>query len=480
MAIQFEEIFNMNIPFVQAELVRAPRVGGTVRQEYTALIIGQKTSAGTANTEELIDIFSANEARAKFGAKSMLANGIKRYFDINKSVKLKVIALEDESTGTQATTTLTISGTATDDGTFALYINGKAYKSAVSIGDDGEDICAILESMINADDTQQLTALAATNTLTLTAVHKGDYGNTIKTIVSYNSDDVLPEGLTYTLPAMSGGNGNPNLDTVLEILEENQFNMIAFPYTDNSSLQSVDVALTDNFKATEMLDSFAIVSVDDTVTNLTTKANTINSPFVTIMDNHSIFATGFEHSCGVIALVGDVAQSNPGIDYLNRELLGFLPLEQRLRTERNALAGGGVATCRTIGSKIVFDRTVTTFQKDNNNLPIDIDNRDLRLFLAISYVRYSFVLTMSQFQGYKVGGDDDLFGAGTLVMTPNLYKQTLTIIYEQLITDAVCEDLATFEESLIVERAGNRINSSMHINVINVLLQQAMRINYEV
>ena len=87
---------------------------------------------------------------------------------------------------------------------------------------------------------------------------------------------------------------------------------------------------------------------------------------------------------------------------------------------------------------------------------------------------------MSQFQNYKVGGDDDIFGAGTLVITPNIYKQNLIIIYSQLVTDAVCEDLPAFEASIVVARAGNRINSSMNINIINVLLQQAMRINYEV
>ncbi|MHA1193237.1 MAG: hypothetical protein ACTSP9_13225, partial [Promethearchaeota archaeon] len=78
MAIDFNEIFNLNIPFVQAELVRAISTTGTIKQEYTALIFGQKTAAGTAVTGEVLDIFSAAEAQAKFGKTSMLAHAIGR------------------------------------------------------------------------------------------------------------------------------------------------------------------------------------------------------------------------------------------------------------------------------------------------------------------------------------------------------------------------------------------------------------------
>jgi len=480
MAIQFNEIFNLNIPFVYAELVKSPQLTGTIKQEYTALIFGQKTSSGTAVTETVLDVFSENEAKSLFGANSMLAHAIGRYYDINKSVKLKVIALDDLVAGVQATGSVALTGTATSNGTYAFYINGNSYRIPVVIGDTASDIATLLAATVNEDTTEQVTAVAATGTVTFTAVHKGTYGNELKLRLNYNSDDSIIQGISSTIVAMNGGTGNPDLDNVLTILEDTQFNLIAQPYTDNSSLVAIDTALTDNFKATEMLDGFCIVGANDTVTNLTTKSDAINSAFITILDNYSVFATGFEQAAGAIAKIGDEAQSNPGGGFLNFDLDGFLPLPQRIRTERNSLAGGGIATYRVVGSTVLFDRTVTTLQKDSNNISIDIDDRDLRVFLTISYVRYTFVVRMSQFQNYKVGGDNDLFGAGTLVMTPNLYKQNLIINYTQLITDAVCEDLSSFEDSLIVERAGNRINSSMKINIINVLLQQAMRINYEV
>ena len=483
MAINFNEIFNLNIPFVYAELNKAISTTGTIKQEYTALIFGQKTSEGTAVVGEVLDIFSEAEAQAKFGKTSMLAHSIGRYYDINKSVKLKVIALDDEAGGTQAESTLTLTGTATSTGTLAFYVNGKAYRIAVAIGDTHLELVTALVAKIAESDDNQFTAVdSGLGVITLTAVHKGTYGNTLKAKMNYNADDETPQGITPVIVDFSGGAGNPDLETtgVIAILENNQFNLIAQPYDDNATLTLIDVALTDNFKATEMLDGFCLVGIDDTVTNLTTKTDILNTPFITVCDNNSVFATGFEQAAGMIALIGDIAQSNPGSGYLNKELLGFLPLTERIRTERNVLAGGGVSTFTIQGTKVILNRTITTLQKDAQAISVPVDDADLRVFLTISYVRYTFVVRMSQFQNFKVGNDDDLFGAGTQVMTPNLYKQNLILNYQQLVNDAVCENLIQFEDSVIVEKEGNRMNSTMQIDVINVLLQQAMKIQYEV
>lgn len=478
----FKEIFDMNIPFVQAELIKAVSTNGTIKQEFTALIFGQKTTAGTAVANTVLDIFSSEEAEAKFGKTSMLSHAIGRYFDNNKSVKLKVIALDDNASGTQATGTLTLAGTATAAGTLSFYVNGNDYKVAVSIGDTAAEVATLLVAKIAEDTYAQFTAAAVGAVITLTAVHKGTYGNTIQMVMNYNSDDYTPLGLTATIVSMASGAGDPDLDTtgIIEILEESQFSLIAQPYTDNANLLKISTALTDNFKATEMLDGFCLVGVNDTVSNLTTKSDAINSAFVTILDNYTVFSTGFEQSAGMIGLIGDIAQSDPGTDYLNRNLVGFLSLADRLRTERNVLAGAGVSTVKKSSSEVIVERTVTTLQKDEQSISIDVDYTDLRVFLTISYVRYTFVVRMAQYQGMKIGNDGDIFGAGVQVITPNQYKQFLILNYEQLVRDAVCEDLDGFIANVIVEKVGNRINSTMQINIINVMLQQAMQINYEV
>ena len=260
MAIKFKEIFDLNIPFVQAELVKAESTTGTIKQEFTALIFGQKTTAGTATANDIVDIFSHGEAIAKFGATSMLAHAIGRYYDINKSVKLKVIPLDDAAAGTQAESTLTLTGTATSAGTLAFYVNGKAYKVAVAVGDAHTDLAALLQSKIDESTDNQFTVAEALGVLTLTAVHKGTYGNTLTAMMDYNADDITPAGITAVVVDFASGAGDPDLVTtgVIAILEENQFNLIAQPYTDNANLiLRPDGTLSNGQGGTISLDSSA-------------------------------------------------------------------------------------------------------------------------------------------------------------------------------------------------------------------------------
>jgi len=480
MAIEFKEIVNSPLPFVQAELIKA-ETSGDIVQEYTGLFFGQKTAEGTATPNELIEIFSYGEAAKKFGKTSMLAHAIDSFYKVNKGIShLKVIPLEDVA-GAKATATLTITGTATANGTLAVYVCGKDYKVAVLTGDTPTDIGDSLVDLITANETSQVTAVNVAGVITFSSVHIGTYGNTLKLRVNYNLDDETPEGIVFVIIDFNGGTGDPDLETtgIITILEENQFNLIVEPYTDNASLTLIDTAITDNFKATDMLDSFCLVAVNDTVSNLITKSLVFNSPFITIADNYSSLESPMVQMASVMGRVADIASNNPGASYLNEELPGVLPLDQRLKTERKVLAGGGIATFRVQGSSLLMERTVTTQQVDANDISIDIDDTDLRFWLGLSYVRYSFVVAFAQYQGMKLTDDSSKVGAGSKVMDPNTYGEKLKLHYKWLVEEKiVCEDTETFNDSVVVLKDGNRLNSQFEINVINVLLQQAQQIEY--
>jgi len=481
MAIEFQEIVNSPLPFVQAELIRA-ETNGDIVQEYTGLFFGQKTADGTATPNELIEIFSHGEAQKKFGKTSMLAHSIGAFYDVNEGIShLKVIPLDDNESGAESTSTLTISGAATENGTLAIYICGRAYKIAVLTGDTPIEIAELIVDTVAENETSQVIASNVAGVVTFTSVHKGTYGNTLKLRVNYNLDDETPTGLTIVTVDFNKGVGDPDLENtgVIEVLEENQFNLIVEPYTDNANLTLIDTALTDNFKATEMLDGFCLVAVNDTVSNLITKSLVFNSPFITIADNYSSLDSPMVQMGSVMGRIADIASNNPGASYLNEELPGILPLDQRLHTERKVLAGGGIATYKVQGSSLLMERTVTTQQVDKNDVSIDVDDTDLRFWLALSYVRYSFVVAFSQYQGMKLSDDSSKVGAGSKVMDPNTYGEKLKLHYKWLVEQKiVCEDTETFNESVVVLKDGNRLNSQFEINVINVLLQQAQQIGY--
>lgn len=480
MSTQFNEITISNLPFVQAEISKKISVTGLATQPFTSLIIGQKVaSAGTVASNAVYSIFSRNEAVLKFGENSMLSRAVDGYFDNNVGVELKVLPLDDLAGGTQATGSLTVSGTATGAGTFSFYIDGRVYRVAVSVGDSATDITTAISLIINADSSSLVTSSFVLGVLTITSVHKGTFGNSLKMMMNYNSDEITPSGFSTVIVPLSGGAGDPDLTTfVIPHLEETQYNLIACAYNDNANLILLRQALADNFLATQMQDSFLMTSVSDTVSNLVIKAEAINSGFITLLDDYSAFMNGLEFASRNLGYIADIAQNNPGLGYLNSEVKGVLALTQRIRDERNVLAGKGISTFKVNGTRVINEKTVTSYIKDAQGIEDD-SFKELRVLLTLSYIRYSFVVKMAQFQNFKLGNDDDIFGAGVRVMTPKLYAENATFVYEDLVKAAICEDMAGFQASLLTEKLGNRINSEFNVNIINVLEQQAMKINFE-
>ncbi len=475
----FKEIGNYNIPFNFVELSKAPTPKGLVKQDYKVLLVGQKTT-GTAETNKVLKIFGTDEADLKFGENSMMASQCRAYFASNKSVELNCITLDDLPTGTQATGNIEIVGTATENGTLAIYINGKSYATPITESDTATDITTKLKATIDTDTKAMFSAVANGKDLELTAVHKGAVGNEIIIVKNYNIDDTNVGGVIANLTQFTGGVGNPNIDFIVETIENEQYNIISVPYTDNATLTTINTALDDNWKATEMTDGINIVAVNDTVTNLTTKTDSLNNLTSAILDGTQGFKTEAEIAAHLIGAGADISQADPTAPWSGLELVGILPLDNRIRTERNVLAGNGIATLVKNGNKLYADRIVTTLVKDEFGVSIHPDETDLRLFLALSYIRYAFATKISTYRNWKIGGDDDRFKAGIRVITPSYYRTQLINIYEVLVENGICENQKEFDDSIIVERDGNRLNSTFKVNVINVSLQLATKIEWEI
>lgn len=474
-----KEIGKYNITFNFLELSKAPTPKGLVKQDYKVLLVGQKTT-GTAETNKVLKIFGTDEADLKFGENSMLASQCREYFTTNKSVELNCIALTDLAAGTQATGNIEFVGTASENGTLAIYINGKSYATPIAVGDTPTDIATKVKATIDTDDKAVFSAVANGKDLELTAIHKGAIGNEIIIVKNYNIDDINVGGVVANITQFTGGAGNPNLDFIVETIENKQYNIISVPYTDNATITTINIALGDNWKATEMMDGINIVAVNDTVTNLTTKSDSLNNLTSDILDGTQGFKTEAEIAANLIGSGADISQADPTASWSGLELVGILPLDNRTRTERNVLAGNGITTLVKNGNKLYTDRVVTTLVKDEFGVSIHPDETDLRLFLALSYIRYAFATKISTYRNWKLGGDNDRFKAGIEILTPNYYRTQLINIYEVLVENGICENQKEFNNSIVVERDGNRLNSTFKVNVINVSLQLATKIEWEV
>ena len=123
MPVSFNTIPSGNglmVPLFYAEVDNSAAF--TPGNSNVALLFGQMLDSGTATAGKPVAVSSAAMAKTLFGRGSMLARMVEAYRNTDVLGALYCIPLEDASTATKASATVTITGTASESGTVYLYI----------------------------------------------------------------------------------------------------------------------------------------------------------------------------------------------------------------------------------------------------------------------------------------------------------------------------------------------------------------------
>ena len=258
-------------PIIQANIVNARIPAKT--PEHKVLIVGQSNDANVTNGALETEIGSDEDViRAKFGTKEHITQSIIAFRNINKVNRLDVIALNDGA-GAEATSTIVITGPATENGTLYLSVGSeKRYRLAIGITneDTATEIGDAIDDAILAATGVPVTSANVTGTVTFTASNKGTEGNFIGLKVE---GEVA--GVGYTLTAMTGGATDPTLTTLYDVIEAERYNTIIIP----SYASAVTITLLDNrFNPTNnVLDGIGIYVLEDTFSNIGTALDALNT-----------------------------------------------------------------------------------------------------------------------------------------------------------------------------------------------------------
>jgi phage tail sheath gpL-like len=142
------------------------------------LVVGPKTSAGTATVNTLYDVQDDNHSDTLAGTGGFTA-GLCRIARLNfRSIPIKLIIADDHVSGVAASGDITPSGTATSEGTLTAKIAGRTYTTTIEVGDTPIDVCEKLNLAINPTKLEMACRLA-------TEI-KGDY-NTHKASAVYHT-----------------------------------------------------------------------------------------------------------------------------------------------------------------------------------------------------------------------------------------------------------------------------------------------------
>lgn len=266
-------------PKTTVNIVNAGKTVGNTGQKI--LIIGQKTSAGSATSGALVESIANGGAEdALSGRDSMAATLVRACKVRNQQVQIDAIFLDDDGSGVDATGTITVTGTATAAGTLTVIAGSERnhkFSVAVASGDDVTTVAAAIVAAVNADLNVPVDAANAVGVVTFTAINAGTFGNSIPIEVRGSV-----EGITTAVVGMASGATDPVLTAIFDVIGDKRYQAIVWPYPNDTA--EVRTLLDPRFNADgNVLDGVAFTALADTASNLSTLGSALNSQSLLII-----------------------------------------------------------------------------------------------------------------------------------------------------------------------------------------------------
>ena len=372
--------------------------------ERKILVVGQML-AGSATAGQLqTNIQNDNSWDTLFGERSMIAAMIRAVRSVNTETQVDAIGIADNGSGVDATGTITIGGTtATAAGSYNVYVGSRRkHKFTISVAatDTVAQVATAIAAAITADDRVPVTAAAVAGVITLTAAHAGTLGNVIGIEI-----EGTVAGLTTATTAMTGGATDPVLTSVLDVVGDERYQDIIWPWA--SDISTVKDFVDARFNVNnDVLSGTAWIPSLDTHANLLTTANLHNSPSTTIIGDEiqsedlykapAIFETEWVKASLVGALhalrltdgaaIGSIVIARDGgLDAIGGPALASKPLFNtpiagltvpragrgftRQEIEQLTTAGVTVIGKNRAGNQVILGEVVTTYKTDTAGNP---------------------------------------------------------------------------------------------------------------
>lgn len=486
MSISFNEVpSNVRVPFVFVEFDNTGAATAPGSNPYSALMIGQRLSTGTIAAKVPTRVSSLDQGKRYFGVGSQLALMLDPWFKNNKKTKLTVIALDDAQAGVMATKTLTITGPATAAGTLYLYIGGKLVSVAVTLNMTATALATAIAAAVQADTSLPFTAASDAGVVTLTCKWKGETGNVIDVRLNYYSGEATPAGIAVVIAAGTAGATNPVITDAIDVFGPEQYQVIAYPFTDAANMALIKAELAERWGPTVQKEGFAFLAKDDTVGNLGTFGGLTNSQFFSTLGIKGSPTPSFAIAAAYAAVIAYYGEIDPARPFQTLELKGVLAPAQADRfttDEDNTLLYDGISTAYVgAGGEVRIQRAITMYRL--SELGADDDSYlDVTTVLTLAYLRYSLRTRIkTKYPRHKVANDGTRFGPGQAVVTPSVIKAECVALARQWEKLGLVEGVDAFTSSLVVERNltdPNRIDIQMQPDLINQFVVAGVQIKF--
>jgi phage tail sheath gpL-like len=478
MPISFANIpANWRLPLYWVEV--DPSMAGlwTIRQP--ALLVGIKTVEGIALPDVAIPIGSQAQADKQFGQGSHLACMFATFFANNFAHEVWGLPVDEPTAGTAATGTITVTADAGghEAGTIHLYLAGHHVPINIGAADTVNAIHTAISAAINERFNLPVFATGGPTEVTVTCNWVGTSGNDIDMRDSYYGrigGEELPAGISVaysTLGMLTGGAGVPEFDDAVANLGERNFEYVALPFTDSTSLMTWELEYgfsdTGRWGWMRQLYGHIFSGKRSDYASMIAFGETRNAGTVSVMGIELASPSPiYEWTAAYTAKAARGLTNDPARPLQTLGLLTILaaPLHERFnRGELNTLAGYGIATQEVGGEGVMILRETTTYQLNLYGQQDDAYELVTTLATLARLIRNQRQAITSKFPRHKLADDGTRFGPGQAIVTPGIIKAELVAEYRFDEYNGLVENTKAFKQNLLVERDPNNPN---RVNVL--------------
>lgn len=474
MSVPFANIpTNLRAPLFYAETDNSQ--ANTTPATQRALLIGQKTAAGSLAANVPVIIQSATNTRAAAGPGSVLAGMIDAYRANDAIGEVWALPLADDGAAVAATGAITFAGPTTALGTLPLYIAGRLVSVIIASGQTAAQVATTVAAALNAASGLSVTAAVdgtVTSKVNLTSRNAGECGNDIDLRAAYlgiAGGEAIPAGLTVTFTAMTGGATNPVLTTALSNLQDMPFDFIVSSLIDATSLAAIAGLLNDQTGrwsyATQQF-GHCWYAFRGTAGASASKATALNNQHLTQIPFFDSPSPAWKWAAGFAAQGAVSLRADPGVPNQYQTVLGILapPLASRwnFTIRNNTLLYGGCSTWTVDATGAVTTENVTTTyvlnaqgQADNSYLEVET------MFLIMYVLRQMSGMVSTKYRRVKLARDGTRLNPGSNTVTPSVIKADIIALYREMEGNGFVQNSAAFAAALIVELDAvnpNRVN----------------------
>jgi phage tail sheath gpL-like len=353
--------------FIEQENVRRSLASFVIPEKVLAL--GQYNTGFTPTVDVPQLIISEADAWARYGRGSLLSIMYKRHIDNAPGIPFYALPLADAGAGVKAVGSILVSSAVTVAGVKAIFIGGHKISVAAPVG-TAAALATLINAAINANLDLPVVATLDTATVTVTARHKGTYGNGIKIEVDLDDGDLLaePTGGSLTITQIgvgtAGATDPADIATALAALGDTWYTLIAYPWNDSVNVGLLETAGVARVDPGVKRPFAGIVGYADTLANYTTWLASRNSPWTTSIPVESASSPVFEIAAAAAAVIAGSASADPARPAKTLALIGIRGgvLANWTGTQKDAIvtAGGGWTRRDTSGVVSLGD-CITTY-----------------------------------------------------------------------------------------------------------------------